>query len=88
MITDGNTAQKTTTPKQPERYFSRDLSWLKFNERVLDQVERPDKTIFERLKFFCVFRPDLTLLQVSPRQCLPSHLAWCCTLPLIVEVCP
>lgn len=59
MITDGNTAQKKVTPKQSEHYLSRDLSWLKFNERVLDQVERPDKTIFERLKFLSISAANL-----------------------------
>lgn len=52
MAKDNNTVQKAPTlPILPERYLSRDLSWLKFNERVLDQVGKPEKTIFERLKF-------------------------------------
>lgn len=59
MVTNSNTAPKKSTPQQPERYLSRDLSWLKFNKRVLDQVGRPDKTIFERLKFLHISAANL-----------------------------
>ncbi len=52
MVKDNNPAQKAPAPpKLPEHYLSRDLSWLKFNERVLDQVRRPEKTIFDWCKF-------------------------------------
>jgi polyphosphate kinase len=34
--------------------ISRDLSWVKFNERVLDQCEKPERTIFEQLKFLAI----------------------------------
>ena len=59
MVTDGNTAQKKSTIQQPAHYLSRDLSWLKFNERVLDQVRRPDKAIFERLNFLVISASNL-----------------------------
>ena len=59
MITDGNTAQEKSIFQQPGHYLSRDLSWLKFNERVLDQVGRPDKTIFERLNFLMISASNL-----------------------------
>ena len=36
------------------RYISRDLSWLKFNERVVDQARKEDRSIFERLKFMAI----------------------------------
>lgn len=35
-------------------FISRDLSWLKFNERVLDQARHPERTIFEKLKFMAI----------------------------------
>ncbi len=41
------------------RYISRDLSWLKFNERVLDQVNNKDRTILERLKFLAITATNL-----------------------------
>jgi len=35
-------------------YISRDLSWLKFNDRVLDQAKSADRSIFDRLKFLAI----------------------------------
>jgi polyphosphate kinase len=35
-------------------YLSRDLSWLTFNERVLDQARNPDRTLMERFKFLAI----------------------------------
>ena len=60
MVKDSKTAPKEpASPQQSERYFSRDLSWLKFNERVLDQVGRPERTIFEWLKFLHISASNL-----------------------------
>ncbi|GAA5022867.1 polyphosphate kinase [Marivirga lumbricoides] len=38
---------------------SRDLSWLQFNYRVLDQVRHPERSIFERLKFLAITASNL-----------------------------
>ena len=40
-------------------YISRDLSWLKFNDRVLDQVRADHRNIFERLKFLAITASNL-----------------------------
>jgi polyphosphate kinase len=40
-------------------YISRDLSWLKFNYRVLDQAKHVDRTIFDRLKFLSITASNL-----------------------------
>ena len=40
-------------------YISRDLSWLQFNYRVLDQARHIDRNIFERLKFFSITANNL-----------------------------
>jgi len=40
-------------------YISRDLSWLKFNYRVLDQARHIDRTIFDRLKFLAITASNL-----------------------------
>lgn len=40
-------------------YLSSDLSWLKFNQRVLEQSLRQDKTIFERVKFLAISAANL-----------------------------
>src|SRR5690606_7387451 len=40
-------------------YISRDLSWLKFNYRVLDQAKHADRTLFEKLKFLAITASNL-----------------------------
>ena len=35
-------------------YFNRDLSWLDFNERVLEEGLRADKPLFERFRFLAI----------------------------------
>jgi len=41
------------------KYISRDLSWMKFNYRVLDQAKKSNRTIFERLKFLAITASNL-----------------------------
>ncbi|WP_304517255.1 polyphosphate kinase 1 [Cecembia rubra] len=38
---------------------SRDLSWIKFNERVLDQSKKERRSIFEKLKFLAITASNL-----------------------------
>lgn len=38
---------------------NRELSWLKFNERVLDEADEKDVELFERLKFLSIFDTNL-----------------------------
>ena len=33
-------------------FINRELSWIEFNQRVLDEVKRPDKPLLERIKLF------------------------------------
>ncbi|GHN02749.1 RNA degradosome polyphosphate kinase [Cytophagales bacterium WSM2-2] len=40
-------------------YISRDLSWLQFNYRVLDQARHTDRSIFDRLKFLSITASNL-----------------------------
>jgi len=40
-------------------YFNRELSWLKFNERVLREAEDKQMPILERLKFNAIFSSNL-----------------------------
>ncbi|MFC4872434.1 polyphosphate kinase 1 [Negadavirga shengliensis] len=39
--------------------ISRDLSWLKFNERVFDQIKKDQRNIFEKLKFLAIAASNL-----------------------------
>lgn len=44
---------------QSSNFISRDLSWLQFNYRVLDQARHLDRTIYERLKFLAITASNL-----------------------------
>ncbi|MDF7811181.1 polyphosphate kinase 1 [Hymenobacter sp. YC55] len=41
------------------KYISRDLSWLRFNYRVLDQAKDPGRTLFDRLRFLSITSSNL-----------------------------
>ena len=41
------------------KYISRDLSWLRFNYRVLDQVQDASRSLFDRLKFLAITSSNL-----------------------------
>jgi len=43
----------------PELYFNRELSWLDFNERVLELVEDEDTPLLERAKFLAIHTSNL-----------------------------
>ena len=44
---------------EESNYISRDLSWIKFNYRVLDQAKHADRSIFDRLKFLSITSSNL-----------------------------
>ena len=43
----------------PQYYFSRELSWLEFNNRVLHEAFDPRTLLLERLKFMAIFSSNL-----------------------------
>ncbi|CAA6802191.1 MAG: Polyphosphate kinase (EC [uncultured Sulfurovum sp.] len=45
--------------KSPDLYFNRELSWLKFNSRVLAQARRKNLPPLERLKFLAIYGTNL-----------------------------
>lgn len=42
-----------------KKFIDRDLSWLSFNERVLEEAEDLKNPLFERLKFIAIFTNNL-----------------------------
>ena len=43
----------------PSLYFSRELSWVEFNDRVLDEAADPTIPLLERLKFIAIYGTNL-----------------------------
>ena len=59
-------ASKTPTPVEPisnlddpKWYLNRELSWLEFNKRVLEEAEDPSHPLLERIKFIGIFFNNL-----------------------------
>lgn len=45
--------------KNPDLYFNRELSWLKFNDRVLEEAMDTSHPLLERMKFLSIFSSNL-----------------------------
>jgi polyphosphate kinase len=43
----------------PDRYLDRELSWLSFNQRVLELAEDPTTPLLERVNFLAIFASNL-----------------------------
>jgi polyphosphate kinase len=47
------------TALEPAQFLNRELSWLEFNQRVLQEARDPSNPVLERLKFFCITSSNL-----------------------------
>ncbi|MRI84051.1 MAG: RNA degradosome polyphosphate kinase [Nitratiruptor sp.] len=45
--------------RDPKLYINRELSWLRFNTRVLEEAQDPTNPLLERLKFIAIYGTNL-----------------------------
>ena len=56
---DRRVNQEGEAPLPKDRFFDRELSWLKFNQRVLECAENEDMPLLERANFTAIFASNL-----------------------------
>lgn len=58
-MNNGVYGMKNKTFSNHEFFVNREMSWLEFNQRVLDEVQDSNNPLFERLKFLAIVNSNL-----------------------------
>ncbi len=69
MIAPIEPAESSISLDDPSLYYSRELSWLEFNDRVLEEASDPRNPLLERVKFTAIFSTNLDeyfMIRVAP----------------------
>ena len=79
---------KKPRKREPELFLNRELSWLEFNGRVLEEACDPTNPLLERLKFSCIVASNLDEFFMVRVAALKEALAGGDTAPDVAGMTP